>query len=122
MADCFIYVIGVESGPVKVGISSSPGSRLGAIQTGCHFKIDILYSRRCKDRDHALKNEKIFHDVYAEKRLVGEWFNIDADLAIEAIETGFDIEDHLEQEEMKRRAAAVLNVWLEECHGAHPHH
>lgn len=93
----FLYVIGKEDGPVKVGISDYPGGRLNTLQTGCPFKIEILHLAEMRDRNHALWHEANFHEVYAEKRLVGEWFDLDAELAIECITSGLDIEEHFEQ-------------------------
>lgn len=107
----FIYVIGREHGPVKVGITSSPGSRLSTIQTGCPFKIDILHLRECRDRDHAVEHEASFHDVYSDKRLAGEWFDIEADLAIEGVDCSFDFDEYSEAEARRERVAAELNIW-----------
>lgn len=91
-AHMYIYVIGREEGPVKVGITSNLKGRLCQIQTGCYFKAEILHAEPMLDRSHALHHEAAFHDVYAEKRLVGEWFDLEADLAIELIETGLEHE------------------------------
>ena len=92
----FVYVIGREQGPVKVGISQNPEKRLGAIQSGCPFRVKVLHKSPARDLRHAYSHEQIFHEIYAPKRLVGEWFNLDADLAIEGVETGFQIEEYLE--------------------------
>lgn len=108
----FIYVIGREEGPVKIGITSSPGSRLTTIQTGCHFKIEILHLRECRDREQALDHEETFHRLYREQRLSGEWFDMEADLAIEGVDTDFDIEEYFEQEARREYVAAELNIWL----------
>lgn len=91
-ASAYVYVIGREEGPVKVGISSSPNSRLSQIQTACPFKVSLLHAEAMLDRNHALRHEADFHAVYAEKRLVGEWFDLEADYAIELIETGLEHE------------------------------
>jgi hypothetical protein len=88
----YIYVIGKESGPCKVGISKSPHSRAVELQTGCPFKISVLYQRECRDYSHARMRESIFHEVYEDLKIIGEWFDIDADLAIEGVDTGFDLE------------------------------
>jgi hypothetical protein len=120
----FIYVIGLEEGPIKVGITSSPGPRLAAIQTGCHFKIDILHLRECRDRDDALHHESTFHDVYEGVRLAGEWFDMEADLAIEGIDVGFDAQEYFENEERREWMAAQLNIWpwAGEDNGSHQVH
>ena len=94
MKQHFIYVIGRQDGPVKVGITSSPGGRLSAIQTGCPFHVSILHLTACRDRSEALLHERSFHEICDDKRLAGEWFDMDAELAVECVETGFEIEAH----------------------------
>lgn len=89
----FVYVIGREQGPVKVGISSSPRARLDALQTGCPFRLEILHMQKMRDRDHAIYHERVFHDVHAHIRLMGEWFKLPSDLAIESIESSIEFED-----------------------------
>lgn len=118
----YIYVIGREEGPVKVGITSSPGSRLSTIQTGCHFPIEILHLRECRDRDDALRHEQSFHVVYEENRLTGEWFNLDADLAIEGVDCDFETRAYFEEEARLEWMAAQLNIWQWGEDGAHPNH
>ena len=88
----YIYVIGREEGPVKVGISTKPWGRLPTIQTGCPLKIELLFVRQANDRDHALYHERYIHLDFEEKRLAGEWFNIEAEDVIEQIESAFDME------------------------------
>lgn len=92
----YVYVMGRKDGPVKVGISTNPQSRLNGIQTGCPFRIKILHLEPMHDRAHAIWHEENFHAVYSQDRLIGEWFNIDAELAIEGITTALEIEHHFE--------------------------
>ncbi len=119
------FVIGREEGPVKVGITSTPNDRLRNIQTGCHFKIEILHIRECSSRAQAISHEESFHRVYDEKRLAGEWFDLESDLAIEGIDTGFEYEEHFAlraKEEKRDWMIAQLNIWQWGEDGAHPHH
>ena len=111
MKQHYIYVIGREEGPVKVGVTSSPAGRLATIQTGCPFKIEILHLRECLDRDHALEHEQIFHSVYSDERLSGEWFDLEAAYAIEGVDVAFDYEEHWAQEGHREYMAAHLNLW-----------
>jgi hypothetical protein len=97
---CFIYVIGREDGPVKIGISGSPNGRLASIQTGCPFRISILHIEEMRDRDHALEHEDHIHRLFAENRLVGEWFDLDPDLAIEQVEFSLELEQIFKEREM----------------------
>lgn len=111
MKQHFIYVIGREEGPVKVGITCAPERRLATIQTGCPFKIEILHLRKCFYREHALEHEESFHRVYREHRLAGEWFDLEADLAIEGVDTGFEFEAHFAYERWHYSVCAYLNIW-----------
>ena len=122
MKSHYVYIIGREEGPVKVGVTSSLDARLATIQTGCHFKIDLLYFRQFRNRDHALEHERNFHAVYAQNRLAGEWFDLDLDHAIEGIDTAIDIEAWCEEEARFEAMAAQLNIWQWGEDGAHPHH
>lgn len=90
----YVYVIGREEGPVKVGVSANPWSRASGLQTGCPFELKVLHAQEMRDRAHALDHERHFHAVYETHKLVGEWFDIDADLAIEGIETSLQLEEH----------------------------
>lgn len=96
----FIYVIGKADGarPVKIGISQIPRARLKTLQTGCPFKLRLLHLRKCRNRDHALEHEKSFHHIYRAKRLQGEWFNVDLNLASSLIDINLAHEAHFEQQ------------------------
>ena len=86
-ARTFLYCIGTEDGPVKVGITGNLGSRLAALQNGSATKLEIIWVYTTEDRNAALNMERAFHEVYAEHRLQGEWFQITAELAFEGLET-----------------------------------
>lgn len=75
MDDCFVYVIGRDEGPVKVGISASPTARLSTIQTSCPFPVKLAQVFMCPDRDIARHIERSFHQTRREKCLYGEWFD-----------------------------------------------
>ena len=93
MSAVYIYVIGREQGPVKIGISASLVGRLAILQTGCPFKLTLLHAHEAKNRDHALSHERSFHESYADYRILGEWFKMDSDCAIDGIETRFETEE-----------------------------
>lgn len=88
----YVYVIGRAEGPVKVGITTDLIARMRQMQTGSPFKLQLLYAMPCDDRANAREHESAFHFVYAEHRLTGEWFNLDAQEAIEGVQTGFQHE------------------------------
>ena len=93
----FLYVIGKEDGPVKVGFSFNPAKRAADLQTGCPFRLQVLYQRAARNIKDAWQHEQIFHDVHRASRLVGEWFSIDAAAAIELLDTGFDCQAYYEE-------------------------
>lgn len=91
---CFVYVIGREQGPVKVGISHNPHARVRELQTGCPFKAELLHFQPLPTREWARQIEGDFHAVYDNCRLYGEWFDIEAELAIDGVETAVQIDYH----------------------------
>lgn len=65
------YVIQAESGgPVKIGRTDKPvETRLKSLQTGNPEKLRIIYVF------NGDWYEKHIHDRFADRRLVGEWFD-----------------------------------------------
>ena len=90
----YVYAIGREEGPVKIGITSALGGRLSTIQTGCPFKVDILHYCEMSTAEVAREIESDVHWVWKDRRLHGEWFDIDGDLAAEAIDGAVMTRDH----------------------------
>ena len=93
----FLYVIGADDGPVKIGISNNPVGRLAAIQTGCPFKVSLWFVRALPTRDRAVMHERAIHNDYRSHRTSGEWFDFDVDQGIEAIEIEVDTYEHFEE-------------------------
>jgi predicted GIY-YIG superfamily endonuclease len=94
MSTVYLYVIGRERGPVKIGVSVSPNARLAQLQTGCPFQCELLHAEPLSNREEALFHEHEFHEICATKRLSGEWFKMDFDAAKEVIETGVQLDDY----------------------------
>jgi predicted GIY-YIG superfamily endonuclease len=84
----FVYAIGIDDGPVKVGITQNLLSRLRTLQNGSPGKLELIWVYTTWDKAAALRMEKNFHAVYAEYRLEGEWFKVSALLAFEGLEAG----------------------------------
>jgi hypothetical protein len=91
---CSIYVIGREQGPVKVGISQKPHVRAYDLQTGCPYKIDLLFAAECESRAQARAFESQVHGVLEGRRMASEWFDVEAWEAIECAETAIQIDQH----------------------------
>ncbi|WP_376960079.1 GIY-YIG nuclease family protein [Azospirillum sp. A26] len=79
-----VYVIGPESGPLKIGISSDINKRLAALQTGSADKLSVHYSTDIPD-GKARAVEAAAHAMLRERRKSGEWFDITLDEAQDAI-------------------------------------
>lgn len=72
----YLYAIGREAGPVKIGVSDNPKGRLAEFQTACPFKIELLHAEVCESRASAFLDEAWAHRSLQEHRLWGEWFDI----------------------------------------------
>lgn len=65
----YVYFIGGEGTPVKIGVSTAPYERLAALQTA-HWVRLVMLARIEGGAD----TEAELHDIFAADRLVGEWF------------------------------------------------
>jgi hypothetical protein len=67
----FIYVIGSQRprAPVKIGVSTTPAQRLGALRTSHHDDLFIL-----AHGPGGRTEEQVLHRMFAGERLRGEWF------------------------------------------------
>lgn len=78
-----VYVISCESGPVKIGTSFDPPSRIKQLQTGCPYPLRMEYISdfHCE----AEMVEQMVHYALRERRMCGEWFSISTSEAIETV-------------------------------------
>ena len=72
----FVYAIGPENGPVKIGFTNNLKKRLKAIQTGNSEKIEVFYSEQFDSKKDMMEAERILHHTLSHRRLKGEWFDI----------------------------------------------
>lgn len=77
MAQSFIYVIGPDKpeGPVKIGYTADPPSRLVNLQVGHSEKLVIHHLKEIDD-ERVWVMEKIIHKGIRYKKIRGEWFDI----------------------------------------------
>jgi hypothetical protein len=75
MSNSYIYVIGGESPPYKVGISKHPDRRLKALQTGHPYKL-TLHHTQPTDAAKTKLLETVIHRNLRSHRTQGEWFDI----------------------------------------------
>lgn len=73
-----VYFIGGESGPIKIGISGGPNSRLAALQIGSPIPLRIMATI-----SGDLEMELAYHTRFASCRLHGEWFERTPELMAE---------------------------------------
>lgn len=85
-----VYVIGSIANdlPVKVGYSKKVEARLSGLQSGIWFPLRVLKVRYVESQHMARKVEKEAHRILsaAGKALMGEWFDVTPEKALEAIE------------------------------------
>ena len=101
----YLYVIGAENGPIKIGITGNLTGRLSSIQTGCPFPAIIWFVKPIFSRALAAKHEQTIHMVYRERRLAGEWFDIDAEQGVEAIQCEIDTHEYFATQGREREWA-----------------
>lgn len=75
----YLYVIGSDKPPYKIGYSSDPIGRLRQLQTGSPAQLECHFA--AKD-DCAPRYEKQMHTELARCRTVGEWFDAPIDTII----------------------------------------
>lgn len=81
----YIYVIGVQEEPIKVGKATDTEKRLSSLQVGCPDRLKLFY--RHNVRSHlATAIERAVHADLSEFHRHGEWFNASWMRAKETIE------------------------------------
>ena len=80
-----LYVIGADTGPLKVGRSKRPRMRLQSIATGSDRRLRLLYEAEIAD-DLDAEAEALAHMALREHWTSGEWFNVTLDVARRAID------------------------------------
>lgn len=79
-----VYIISATgSGLLKVGVSHNPNGRMRTLSTSLPYKLKV---ERTWPRTDAYQIEGATHDILAEHRLNGEWFNVTLDQAVKAVE------------------------------------
>lgn len=92
--DIYVYIMchvenGVDVGPVKVGYSSNPSTRVENLQCGNPRKIRLYKQFGTPQRDIAKFIEGGFHHMFADKRLAGEWFDLKPEQAMGLMAVNF---------------------------------
>lgn len=83
-AAVYVYFIGYgdDETPIKIGKSISPERRLSEFQFACPKPLSLVATIKCIDSPSAFAVESSAKAFFSERRLRGEWFDIDwTDLA-----------------------------------------
>jgi hypothetical protein len=83
--DAFVYVIGSEIGPKKIGITKSISKRLGQIKCGSPNVVSVL-AERALSRHVGFAVEHLVHAVLIKHKLSGEWFDVPLSVAVATID------------------------------------
>lgn len=85
MTTSYIYVATRPDGAHKVGHSCKPNSRRTALSVELWQPVEMVAGRAC-ERRHARAIEALAHEILQPDHVGGEWFFVDADTAIAAVE------------------------------------
>jgi hypothetical protein len=88
-AQAYVYVIAATDGPVKVGIAKDVASRRAMLQTGNATTLHVAHKAPVARTD-ALFVERYAHDLLSGGHIRGEWFNVDIEEAVAAVEAGIE--------------------------------
>ena len=69
MASSYVYFIGPEHGPIKIGTAIDPYGRINNLQVGC---VDQLHLYAMVEGDRYV--ERQFHAEFCRDKMRGEWF------------------------------------------------
>lgn len=88
-AQAYVYVIAATDGPVKVGIAKDVASRRAMLQIGNATTLHVAHKAPVA-RTNAHFVERYAHDLLSGGHIRGEWFNVDINEAIAAVEAGIE--------------------------------
>lgn len=81
----FVYAIEDPTGSVKIGWSTNPDERLKTLRSARGIPLALVYVERADDCGVAFAIERECHAALSKRRMLGEWFQITADEARQAI-------------------------------------
>lgn len=70
----YVYVLKSDAGEYKIGRTNNIESRIKAHQSQYPFRVSILSIIKTDDMN---KLESELHNLYENKQIKGEWFNLD---------------------------------------------
>lgn len=109
--NALVYVVGAETGPLKIGATGNLKQRLKELQMASAFTLTVHFSK-AMGRFEAFTVEKAAHVALRAKRLRGEWFEVTLQEAKEAIEAAHrDLAAGNFQRAAERRVTQNDGLW-----------
>jgi hypothetical protein len=90
-----LYIVARKQGeefltPAKIGFSNQVMARLASLQSGSAFEIAPVFAFRLPSRDFAQAIERQAHQCFQPRRAMGEWFDVDPYILVQAIDPMVD--------------------------------
>ena len=88
----YVYLAAADNGTYKIGLSKEPLRRIEKLGVTLPYALEVAH---LFPTDDMYTSENILHERFSDKRLDGEWFELDADDVelIKSIENGADLDD-----------------------------
>ena len=80
-----IYVVKSDPGPGKIGIAIRVNQRFSTLKTSSPFPLSLSYTGETDADVYALEQKA--HEILADNRMSGEWFNVTTKEAVQAVLT-----------------------------------
>lgn len=77
-ASCCVYLIAVDQGTTKIGMSNDPTRRLASLRTSNFEKLSLEHHWRLRSRDQAAALEAALHAQFRWAKIRREWFSVPA--------------------------------------------
>lgn len=82
----YVYLLYSEAGLYKIGVSNDVEKRMSTLRTGSGYQLTCLAYYKTKDKPTTI--ERALHKLFAEFRVLGEWFDFPKDrFSIEKFES-----------------------------------
>jgi hypothetical protein len=94
-----VYLMRIEGGPSKIGLSLDPENRMRQLQTGMPFKLHLVHVVWCDSLVDAVKTEQEWHLILTLWHIRGEWFDL----------SEAEIQDFVNQE-----TPLIATLWADE--------
>ena len=88
----YVYLIAADNGTYKIGVSVDPKRRVKKMGINLPYELEVVHTIPTEDM---LATEKALHALFADKRVGGEWFELDeSDVTlVKRIENGADLDE-----------------------------